>query len=52
MSIESRLHEVRNLRSIKELLTKSPEIFSDSPADLVKNIRGGDYVPVTYFEVK
>ena len=52
MSIESRLHEVRNLSSIKELLTQSAEIFSDSPAYLVKNKRGGEYVPVTYMQLK
>lgn len=52
MSIESRLHEVRNLSSIKELLTQSAEIFSDSPAYLVKNKRGGEYVPVTYIQLK
>lgn len=52
MSIESRLHEVRNLSSIKELLTQSAEIFSDSPAYLVKNKRGGEYVSVTYMQLK
>lgn len=46
------LYEVRPIRTLKELLNSSVELFADKPALWVKRDESEDYQPITYKQYK
>ncbi|MCX7709138.1 MAG: AMP-binding protein [Clostridia bacterium] len=46
------LYEVRPIRSLKDMLNSSTELYSSKAAFLVKDKPGGSYLPVTYKKFK
>ena len=52
MSMESKLHPVRETRTLKELMNQGAELFGDKPAFLYKEKKGGDYFEISYKQFK
>jgi long-chain acyl-CoA synthetase len=42
------LYEVRKIRDLRDMLSQSVDLYRDTNAFLIKNDKGGEYVPVTY----
>ncbi|MEG0156340.1 MAG: class I adenylate-forming enzyme family protein, partial [Anaerovoracaceae bacterium] len=49
---DERLHQVREISTIKEMLTSGASLFGERPAFLVKKEKGGAYNPLTFRQVK
>ena len=49
---EAKLHKVRELTTLRELLYQCDELFGDKTAFLVKNKKGGDYFEITFSRFK
>ena len=45
-------YEVRDIRTIRELLESSAQLFSEKPAYKVKAEKGGEYIDITFKEFK
>jgi long-chain acyl-CoA synthetase len=45
-------HEIRPLVSMKDLIDSGAEIFSDKPAFLAKQVKGGEYTEISFKKVK
>lgn len=46
------LYETREVKTIREMLDSSCELFSSNTAILHKKQRGGEYIPITYKQLK
>lgn len=46
------LYQFRYINDLKDLLNTSAQIFSHEKAYLVKDVRGGEYRPITYAQMK
>ena len=51
-NLKAKYHEVREIRTLKEMLDSSVRLYSERPAFLVKKEKGGDYKQITYAQVK
>ena len=45
-------HEVREIKSLKDMLNSSVKLYSERPAFWVKKVKGGEYCQITYAQVK
>ena len=52
MSMESKLHPVREMHTLKELVNQGAELFGDKPAFLYKEKKGGEYLEISYKQFK
>lgn len=50
--MEDKLHPIRELNSLKELINTGAELFGDKPAFLAKKKKGGDYFEISYSQFK
>ncbi|MBR0596313.1 AMP-dependent synthetase/ligase [Sinanaerobacter chloroacetimidivorans] len=51
-SLKEKYHEVREIKSLKDLLDSSVKLYANRPAFLVKKEKGGEYYPIQYLQVK
>lgn len=49
---ESKLHQVRELNTLKELVEQGFELFGDKPAFLAKEKKGGEYYEISFREFR
>lgn len=50
--MEEKLHPIRELNSLKELINTGAELFGDKPAFLAKKKKGGEYFEISYSQFK
>lgn len=50
--MEDKLHPIRELNSLKELINTGAELFGDKTAFLAKKKKGGDYFEISYSQFK
>jgi Long-chain acyl-CoA synthetases (AMP-forming) len=50
--LKSKYHEIREIKSLKDLLNSSVRLYSERPAFLVKKVKGGPYCHINYAQVK
>lgn len=50
--LKAKYHEIREIRTLKEMLNSSAQLYSERPAFLVKKEKGGEYFQITYAQVK
>ena len=50
--MDSKLHPVREMNSLKELVNQGAELFGDRPAFLAKEKKGGEYFEITFKQFK
>lgn len=52
MNTEAKLHKVRELKDIKDLLKQGDELFGEKPAFLAKKKKGEEYFEITFSQFK
>ncbi len=50
--VKGKYHKVREIKSLKDLLNSSVQLYSERPAFWVKKVKGGKYCQITYAQVK
>ena len=46
------IYELRYITDLKDMVDSSARLFADHPAYYVKDVRGGEYRPILYADVK